>query len=237
MRTQARAAHDFGRRAVFGPGPAAPVPERGAGVPLRLLFVCTANISRSPYAELRARQLLLPADACEAADGPLWVVSSAGVPGLSDRLMDPQMRRRALERGVPADSCDAHRSRPVDAALVEDCDLILTMEKRHRNAVLDTYPTALGRILMLGQAAHAARRLSGDARCAQVGAGGLVPRLVRAAPRASGRLDVPDPYRREEEVSRRVASLIDDYLVTIASLVREACTPLATVATERGGAV
>lgn len=26
--------------------------------PLRVLFVCTANIARSPYAERRARQLL-----------------------------------------------------------------------------------------------------------------------------------------------------------------------------------
>ena len=110
------------------------------------------------------------------------------------------------------------------------------MEKRHRNAVLDTFPSALGRVLMLAQAAQAAQQVLDTGACPQVGVAGLVPRIVAAAPRASGRLDVPDPYRRGDEVARRVASLIDDYLVTITTAMREARTPLATVATERGGA-
>lgn len=235
MRKRIRSAHGFGLRSVFG-APAASAAGKETDGPLRLLFVCTANISRSPYAELRARQMLAAAPAPEEAEQPTWVVASAGIPGLSGRLMDPQMRRRAVDRGVAAECCDAHRSRPLSAEIVEETDLILTMEKRHRNAVLDAFPAALGRVLMLGQAAQAAQQVLDTGACPQAGAAGLVPRIVAAAPRASGRLDVPDPYRRGDEVARRVASLIDDYLVTITTAMREARAPLATVATERGGA-
>ena len=51
-------------------------PRRRAGgpSPIRVLFVCTANICRSPYLELRARQLLGPDSGVE--------VSSAGHPRL-----------------------------------------------------------------------------------------------------------------------------------------------------------
>ena len=206
-----------------------------------VLFVCTANISRSPYAELRARQMLdadpggrQPGD--DLSDRPAWAVASAGIPGLTDNPMDPGMRRWALERGVAAESCDAHRSRPLSAELVEASGLILTMEKRHRNDVLDAHPSALGRVLTLAQAAQAARRLLEAQPPSPAGATELVRRLVAAAPRATARHDVPDPYRRGEEASRRAASLIDDYLVTITSVMCGAPTPLATVATQRGGA-
>lgn len=236
MRTRTRRVDDFGRGSVFGAEPPASAPDEGSDAPLRLLFVCTANISRSPYAEMRARQILAAVPAPATGGQPAWTVASAGIPGLSDRPMDPQMRQRAMERGVPAECCDTHRSRPLNAELVEETDLILTMEKRHRNAVLDTYPSALGRVLMLGQAAQAAQQILENSRSSQVSAVGLVRRLVRSAPRATGRLDVPDPYRRGDEISRRVARLIDEDLVTITSVVRDVCTPLATVATERGGA-
>ena len=43
------------------------------GEPLRVLFVCTANIARSPYLEVRARQLAGPGVGVE--------FGSAGVPG------------------------------------------------------------------------------------------------------------------------------------------------------------
>ena len=87
--------------------------------------------------------------------------------------MDPQMRRRAVDRGVAAECCDAHRSRPLSAEIVEETDLILTMEKRHRNAVLDAFPAALGRVLMLGQAAQAAQQVLDTGACPQAGAAGL----------------------------------------------------------------
>lgn len=57
---------------------------------IRVLFVCTANICRSAYAEVMARHLL--------GDDPSVEVSSAGVH--LDRLLEPIVTRLAAG-GVP----------------------------------------------------------------------------------------------------------------------------------------
>ena len=60
------------------------------GASPRLLFVCTANICRSAYAEVRARQML----GLDAG----WAFFSAGVPGTVGREMDPPMVAQAVAR-------------------------------------------------------------------------------------------------------------------------------------------
>nr|NLI50183.1 hypothetical protein [Propionibacterium sp.] len=73
--------------------------------PLNVLFVCTANICRSAYATVRARQLL-------GADAPV-TVGSAGTHGWVDHPMDAPMAAEARARGADP---DAFRSRRLTGA-------------------------------------------------------------------------------------------------------------------------
>jgi protein-tyrosine phosphatase len=100
--------------------------------PLRVLIVCTANICRSP---MGASAL---AAACARAAVPVEVASAGflfdGRPA-SDHTRDV-MRARGHDLA-------AHRSRVVDAAVLDGIDLVLTMERRHaRDLVLEHEPAA-----------------------------------------------------------------------------------------------
>ena len=112
--------------------------------PLRVLFVCTANICRSPFMELLARQQV----------GDALAVSSAGTRGSTDHPMSEEMADRLRERGI---SPDGFRSRPLTGELVEEADLVLTAEAAHRAFALDEWPAAFRRIFTLGQFAAAVR--------------------------------------------------------------------------------
>lgn len=78
----------------------------------RLIFVCTGNISRSPYAEARARLHGLSA-------------ISFGVAARGGDRADPVATRIASERGVELSS---HRSRGYQDVGIQEGDLILAME-------------------------------------------------------------------------------------------------------------
>ncbi len=163
--------------------------------PLRLLFVCTANICRSAYAEVRAQQLLGGASGIE--------VSSAGTHGWIDQPMDAPMAAELRERGADPTS---FRSRRLTQDVVRAADVILTMEKRHRDFILDEWPAAFKRTFTLQQFADLAGTTgTGDLRTLIVDA----PRLRRAADAAG---DVPDPYGRGSQVAASVAQHLDGAL-------------------------
>lgn len=177
-----------------------------------LLFVCTANVSRSPFAELVVRRHL--------GASTSWVVSSAGVPGADSWVMDPQMSEMAQERGVPRSWCEAHRSRSVDRPLLLEPDLIITMEKRHRDAVVDLEPQVHSRVFTLAQAGTAGRSLLEGAGSGQSwGVCELIRRLHETGVVARSSEDVPDPYRRPRHEAERVAAVLDEPLVTLARLM------------------
>lgn len=177
-----------------------------------LLFVCTANVSRSPFAELVLRRRL--------GAPTSWIISSAGVPGTDRWVMDPQMSEMAQERGVPRPWCEAHRSRSVDPQMLLEHDLIITMEKRHRDAVLDLEPRVHSRVFTLAQAGTAGRSLLVGADSDQSWElRELVMRLHETGVVARSGEDVPDPYRRPRHEAERVAAALDEPLVTLARLM------------------
>ena len=104
-----------------------------------VLFVCTANICRSPWAQWYAHGLLSNMDA-----------TSAGISAVSGHPMDATMAST-----LPGAGAKSHRSQRVNNALMADSDLILTMEDSHRRILLDDWPSALRRIFVLGQFARA----------------------------------------------------------------------------------
>src|SRR4029079_17386657 len=115
--------------------------------PLRVLFVCTANICRSAFAEVYASSDVSPAS-------PGLQFRSAGTWGHPRHPIDPPMarqlevrglspaafRRQREVRGVSRVSFRAHRVTADDVAWA---DVVLTMAKSHREFLLEDYPKAL----------------------------------------------------------------------------------------------
>lgn len=164
--------------------------------PFAVLFVCTANICRSAYAEVRAKALL--------SAGSRITIASAGTHGHTGEGIDAEMGLRARERGIDASSFVARR---VDAALVEAADLILTADSGHRRFLLEEWPWTFRKAFTLGQFADgvsiAPKRLRPDA---------LVDHIREARPAANPANDIADPYRRGPEAAHAAAEQIDRYL-------------------------
>jgi sulfate adenylyltransferase len=161
-------------------------PER-----LQVLFVCTANISRSPYLELVARS---------RSDGAIEF-ASAGVWAHDGTLIDPAMAVELTARGIGS---DAFRSRRLTGSMIGRADLVLTAEARHRAAILDEHPIATRKVLTIGQADRALDRIEPD-----VPASDLAAALVAARGGATEDLDIVDPYRRGPEAARACALILD----------------------------
>jgi len=172
--------------------PAGPEPEG----PLRVLFVCTANICRSASLELLARRARPDTDDI--------VFSSAGVHGFVDEPLDGVMAA-ALPDGLDTGS---FRSRALDDAMLAEADLVLTAEGAHRTAILDEHPELARSVLTLGQAALALGRAP-----AGLDRRDLLRWLGENRGPVDTALDVADPYRRGPEAASgcvaRLAELLD----------------------------
>lgn len=167
----------------------------------RVLFVCTANICRSPTAELLARHRF---------GESRMVFRSAGFL-MPDRRVPDQLVAVLAEHGVDA-AC--HRSYRIDEASVRAADVVLTMEGDHVRQATTLLPSAFPKIMPIRKAAHVIQQLGGE----------TVPtaRLVEAvnvdrepADYLSHRWDVPDPYGGRLKAYRRAVSQIDELLTTV----------------------
>ncbi|MEM7325504.1 MAG: hypothetical protein AAF531_20625 [Actinomycetota bacterium] len=111
----------------------------------RILFVCTANICRSPTAELLARARFGEGQMMFRSAG--FLREGSGVPSelisvLADRHVD----------------ATAHRSYTLDTASVEAADLLLTMEASHVQQATMLLPEAFNKIVPLKEAAAIVER-------------------------------------------------------------------------------
>ncbi|MCL4820796.1 MAG: low molecular weight phosphotyrosine protein phosphatase [Vicinamibacteria bacterium] len=100
-----------------------PVPQ-----PVRVLFVCSGNICRSPLAEAVFRKL-----AAEAGLAERFEIDSAGMHGFHEgEPADPRTRRVAKRHGYDVTSI----SRPVRGDDLERFDLIVAMDRSHKRELL-----------------------------------------------------------------------------------------------------
>lgn len=166
--------------------------------PLRVLFVCTANICRSPTMELLARDLV---------GGAAVEVSSAGTHARDGQPMNPEMVA-TLPPG-PAAYVDSFRSRHLTPDLLAGSDLVLTAEDVHRRHVLDDFPALHRKVFTLGQFAATIDDLPGLSGAELVREAGA--RRARAVPQH----DVPDPYRRGTAAARAATGTITAMLSAI----------------------
>lgn len=161
--------------------------------PLRVLFVCTANICRSPAMELIARELVR--DLAGSSD---VAFSSAGTHASDGHEMNRDMVV-TLPAGVVAD--DFH-SRHLDAAILTGADLVLTAEQSHRQHILDDSPHLHRQVFTLGQFVATIADLPDlDGRALVEAAG---QRRTPATPEH----DVADPYRRGKRASEAATGTI-----------------------------
>ena len=108
-----------------------------------VLFVCTANICRSPIAVALLRKIVQ-----ERPDADQWVIESAGTWGLDGEPAAAGSRRVSEEKGM---DISAHRARTVTRELLKQFDLILTMEAGHKEALRLEFPEARRRIFQLSE--------------------------------------------------------------------------------------
>jgi protein-tyrosine-phosphatase len=111
-----------------------------------ILVVCTANICRSPMAEA------LLTRAAERRRATARVIS-AGVRGLDGAPASDGSVAAMARMGL---DISAHRSRPCTPDLLEQADLVVTMEARHVVDLVAMVPDVLGRTFPLGELATAA---------------------------------------------------------------------------------
>lgn len=163
--------------------------------PLKVLFVCTANICRSPVMELLARDLAGSSDV---------EFTSAGTRGYDAQPINPDMAA-TITPGLG----DAFKSRRLTSAMLEEADLVLAAESTHRAHILEEHPQLHRRVFTLGQFAATIELipdLTGRALIAEAG-------MRRSAPRTAD--DVADPYRRGRAASETATGTITAMLSVI----------------------
>lgn len=164
--------------------------------PLRVVFVCTANLARSAYAHVRA-SAAVPDGRVEFASG--------GVLAVPDRPMDPPMADELRRRGIDPST---FRSRRADRALMADADLVLTMTAQHREMVLRNLPAALRSVFTVGQFTTILEATDHNGADLLAWAG-------QHRPRASADADVADPYGQGQQAAQRTADLLDAFVTML----------------------
>ncbi|MDQ4142829.1 MAG: hypothetical protein M3198_03640 [Actinomycetota bacterium] len=148
---------------------------------MRVHFVCTGNICRSPMAELLLRSAL-DERGCSDIE-----VSSSGT-----WATDGLAATRSAAETMAALGLDltSHRARALEPAFVDEADLVVVMTSVHEREVLEVAPEAASRLVLLKELVPM-RAAAGDVD------GSAEARFSRlmASPRPERRraLDVDDP--------------------------------------------
>jgi len=106
-----------------------------------ILFVCVGNVCRSPMAEFFFRQELLKVK-------PKVHISSAGLKALVNRSAAFEVHHLMQKHGIDV---SPHRARQFTTEMALNSDLILVMEKIHKNEVEVAFPFACGKVFLLGK--------------------------------------------------------------------------------------
>lgn len=114
---------------------------------VRILFVCTGNICRSPMGERLTRAFL---DDALGASAAAVGTTSAGTHAVVGKGMDPSSE--LVLAGLGGDP-NGFQARQLTAEMVNAADLTLTMTRHHRRDVLKLAPRAMFRTYTLREAA------------------------------------------------------------------------------------
>lgn len=163
----------------------------------KVLFVCTANLCRSPTAEHLARQRATPDQ---------YVFRSAGF--LREGLPCPDRLIRLLDRrGI---DLSGHRSHVLDRASIDEAHLIVTMEALHVREMASVSRPALPKTVPLGELVRFA-----DAATWRELHERLAARDYSTYVGTRRTDDVPDPYGRRAGAYRSMIGRIDAMLAEL----------------------
>ncbi|MEM7142663.1 MAG: hypothetical protein AAF548_16695 [Actinomycetota bacterium] len=166
--------------------------------PFRILVVCTANICRSVMAE----QMLGRESARRGLD---VAVSSCGLlfdgEPASDTVID------VLEEfGIDA---SRHRSRRFDPAMLDDVDLVVTMERMHARELSVTREGSSPRIHTLGAMADWLDANADPARSPAATVAACAAQRSASDLLGAGSDEVEDPHGRSRRLHRKTAERLD----------------------------
>lgn len=99
-----------------------------------ILVVCVGNICRSPLGEALLQRAF-----------PARTIASAGLAALVGHSADARAQQFAAEQGL---DLRAHRARQLTAAMCQQNDLILVMEKGHIDGVCRLAPQVRGKVML-----------------------------------------------------------------------------------------
>jgi protein-tyrosine phosphatase len=177
-----------------------------------VLFVCHANLCRSPMAERLARRAI--ADRLEPA-GVEVDVSSAGTHAEPDLPIHPLAG--AVLREYGADDT-GFRSRRLTAGLVAEADLILTATRDQRAACVDLHPAAVRRTFTVRQFGRYASALPPVTSAPDEGHGRTV--ATRISQLSVVRSTLPVVPAEEDELFDPVRLPIEDFRRCAADIQR-----------------
>jgi protein-tyrosine phosphatase len=188
----------------------------------RLLFVCTGNICRSPFAEILTRHLLRGRLGGLAAQA--FEISSAGVQAVAGSGMHPDSRAELAPWNLHGSHADAFTARQLRSAMIERSHLVLGATPRHRSAVVERCPAALPITFGLREFA----RLAPAVDPAQLPAHPVarahalvdLARLQRGlVPPDPDGDDIPDPMGRPAEAHHQAAQLTHSAVAAVVDVV------------------
>lgn len=105
-----------------------------------LLFVCTGNICRSPIAEYLFKNQL-------QGDSNLNI-KSAGIHALVSYPADGQAIKLMRSKNI---DLSTHRAKQLDADMIKNSNLILTMTEDQKKYIENTYLGACGKVFRIGK--------------------------------------------------------------------------------------
>jgi protein-tyrosine phosphatase len=188
----------------------------------RLLFVCTGNICRSPFAEILTRHLLRGRLGGRASAA--FEVSSAGVAAVEGAGMHPDTRAELAPWHLDGSLSAGFVARQLEPSMIERSHLVLGATARHRSAVVELCPAALPMTFGLREFARLAAAVDAAELPAHpvARAHALVEhaRLRRGLvpPDPQGE-DVPDPIGRPQDAHHVAAVLTHAALTTVLDVV------------------
>ena len=110
-----------------------------------ILFVCTGNQCRSPFAAELFKSHLKDKNLVDS-----WRVDSAGTWTRPGAKVPAFWHSLSFAHGI---NLGAHRSRSVSDCSLQDYDLIVVMEKGHKESLIVEFPFVRGKIYLLSELA------------------------------------------------------------------------------------
>ncbi len=115
---------------------------------VKILFVCTGNSCRSPMAAALFQKMAKS----EGLDVEVKSCGTATLSGLSASKPAIEVLRR---EGI---DISGHKAVPVNSQLVNWADVILVMEEKHKEDIIEKFPQVRGKVYLLTEFADQERK-------------------------------------------------------------------------------